>query len=563
MPLFHRLDTTVTLVCAACGVNFHPRRDLVSTPLTCSKACLTVWRRRNMAEKPCARCGKSFVPKQAGQRYCSLKCARKKRDIPARECLWCRTTFIPKRPEAKYCSLLCARGASLSQVPRSVSNSPETNAKRRATQLARIAAGVWVPPNIARVPGHETTESAPRSREDIGEPEGSAPREPLSYPPIGREARTAWRLNGELRQAQVDALLSRQAIGAEGRTVILAGQGSYMGVEGGALVVHQGRTHGVPAPSKERLYPAVHNVRRILWVGEHGHMTGTMTLAAASWCAREGIHLVALDGSDFPLLELAPMSAPQDVALRRRQWLISSGAVLAGCPTAEEVARDLVRRKVEGQQRALIAHEELPGRDHALIALGRRLDYLRHEAAPELHHSLDYLRALEMRTALAYFRAWEGLRLRWAKPDTKRVPEYWLAARGRVSPLSPSDNARHAVDPLNACLNYAYGCLITQCRRALLAEGLDLTCGFLHADKPRRDSLTYDLAELERGAVDDLLLTFLGKTTLHYADFAREESGHVMVHPQFTRLLIANVRVPQERVNEHAKWLRLRLSGDN
>jgi len=68
--------------------------------------------------------------------------------------------------------------------------------------------------------------------------------------------------------------------------------------------------------------------------------------------------------------------------------------------------------------------------------------------------------------------------------------------------------------------------------------------------------------ELERGAVDDLLLSFLERTTLHYADFAREESGKVTVHPQFTRLLIANVRLPQGRLNEHAKWLRLRLSGD-
>jgi CRISPR/Cas system-associated endonuclease Cas1 len=90
----------------------------------------------------------------------------------------------------------------------------------------------------------------------------------------------------------------------------------------------------------------------------------------------------------------------------------------------------------------------------------------------------------------------------------------------------------------------------------LLAEGFDVAGGFLHADKAGRDSLTYDLMELERGAVDDLLLTFLGKTTLHYGDFAREPGGQVALHPQLTRLLLAECRVPQSRVDEHARWLR-------
>jgi CRISPR/Cas system-associated endonuclease Cas1 len=113
---------------------------------------------------------------------------------------------------------------------------------------------------------------------------------------------------------------------------------------------------------------------------------------------------------------------------------------------------------------------------------------------------------------------------------------------------------------LNAFLNYCYACLASQCRQALLTEGFDVSCGFLHADKPGRDSLTYDLIELERGAVDDLLLTFLGKTTLHYGDFARASDGAITLHPQLTRLLLAHVRLPQARLDGHARWLRLLLS---
>jgi CRISPR-associated protein Cas1 len=156
--------------------------------------------------------------------------------------------------------------------------------------------------------------------------------------------------------------------------------------------------------------------------------------------------------------------------------------------------------------------------------------------------------------------------VRWSRADLHRIPPHWLTARSRTSPLAPNGNARRAVDPVNACLNYGYGCLASQCRQALLAKGFDLAGGFLHADKPGRDSLTYDLMELEleleRGAVDDLVLTFLGKTTLHYGDFARSADGQIMLHPQLTRLLLAQCRVPQSRVDEHARWLRrLLLAG--
>jgi CRISPR/Cas system-associated endonuclease Cas1 len=82
-------------------------------------------------------------------------------------------------------------------------------------------------------------------------------------------------------------------------------------------------------------------------------------------------------------------------------------------------------------------------------------------------------------------------------------------ARDRSSPLAPGDNARQAVDPLNAALNYAYGLLEGQCRQALSTLGFDDACGFLHLDKAHRDSLVYDLMECERGTVDGLVLDLL------------------------------------------------------
>jgi CRISPR-associated endonuclease Cas1 len=279
-----------------------------------------------------------------------------------------------------------------------------------------------------------------------------------------------------------------------------------------------------------------------------------MTLAAAAWCQREDVHLTVLDGTGMPLLEVYPhpSSTPVDTELQRRQWLVSSGVVLPGSNSASEIAHEIVKRKVEGQYQTLLAHSDLPGQPKGLALFEAWRSWLNLRQS----YPIDYLRQLEGRLAYAYFRTWEGWQLQWAKPDTRRVPPHWLTARARNSPLSYTNSGRHAVDPLNACLNYCYACLASQCRQSLLAESFSLAAGFLHFDKPGRDSLTYDLEELERGAVDDLLLTFLSKTVLHYGDFARDEKGKVTLHPQLTRLLLAECRVPQSRVDAHARWLK-------
>ena len=120
--------------------------------------------------------------------------------------------------------------------------------------------------------------------------------------------------------------------------------------------------------------------------------------------------------------------------------------------------------------------------------------------------------------------------------------------------------ARHAVDPANTILNYAYAVLEAQCRQALTAEGFDLSCGFLHADKQHRDSLVYDLMELYRPAVDALVLTFLGRTTFAYGDMVRASTGQCLLHPQLARAVVAGCRVEQVRVQDGARQLRVLLT---
>jgi CRISPR-associated protein Cas1 len=94
-----------------------------------------------------------------------------------------------------------------------------------------------------------------------------------------------------------------------------------------------------------------------------------------------------------------------------------------------------------------------------------------------------------------------------------------------------------------------------QTRQALSTAGLDLACGFLHADRRGRDALVYNLMELARPAVDERVLTFLESATFHAGDFTRVSDGSCRLHPQLARAVVATCGVPQSHIAEHVAWL--------
>jgi CRISPR-associated endonuclease Cas1 len=218
------------------------------------------------------------------------------------------------------------------------------------------------------------------------------------------------------------------------------------------------------------------------------------------------------------------------------------------------VAQWLVRSKIQGQRETLVRFPALPGAKAGVQKLHELLAWFDLPTLPPWLRSIIGVRTFEGQAAGLYFAAWKGYPLQWRKSARRYVPPHWQTIRERHSPLS--DSARRAVDPANAILNYAYGVLEAQCRQALTAEGFDLSCGFLHADKQYRDSLVYDLMELFRPAVDALVLGFLDRTTFGYADMVRASAGQCMLHPQLARAVAAGCRLEQEAVDAGAKELR-------
>jgi CRISPR-associated endonuclease Cas1 len=274
---------------------------------------------------------------------------------------------------------------------------------------------------------------------------------------------------------------------------------------------------------------------------------GSLSFPAIQWCAQQGITIHLTDRSGRLLSTLTP-DATADAALRRRQYLAQdSGLDVAIC-------QELVRRKLAAQRATLVRHPELPRQARALETFDMALAWLTLPELPPWLQSVDMVRIYEARTASAYFGAWEGWPLRWSASEARRVPPHWRVARARSSPLAPGDNARRAVDPLNAALNYAYSLLEGQWRQALAQMGFDVAYGFLHADKIHRDSLVHDLMACARGTVDGLVLDFLAGVKITAGDLIRVSDGSCRLHPQLARAVVAAFRVPQQQIEEHAQW---------
>jgi CRISP-associated protein Cas1 len=86
-------------------------------------------------------------------------------------------------------------------------------------------------------------------------------------------------------------------------------------------------------------------------------------------------------------------------------------------------------------------------------------------------------------------------------------------------------------------------------RIATVSQDLDPTIGYLHACRPGRVALVYDLLEPLRPRVDRLVLDFVRSHTFTPSDFIWGIDGGCRLHPQLARqvagLSANNVMVQQ------------------
>jgi CRISPR-associated endonuclease Cas1 len=263
------------------------------------------------------------------------------------------------------------------------------------------------------------------------------------------------------------------------------------------------------------------DLKRVVVLGP----SGSISLDAIRWLHGVGVPLVHLHPDGTVYVAAVPEAAGVP-SLKRAQALAAETGV------GLRLAIDLLRDKLEGQVRVL---ELLPHGPAVQEARGGLLNALQ---GLDQARDLPSLRSVEGVGAKAYWRAWQGVPVRFATADGVRRPRHWQAFRTRVSPLhGGAGSPRKAVNPANAILNYLYAVLEAEARIAALAVGLDPMLGLLHADARSRDSLALDLMEPVRPAVDAWVLDLLTRRVFTKEDFFELETGQCRLMPAMTEAL--------------------------
>jgi len=345
-----------------------------------------------------------------------------------------------------------------------------------------------------------------------------------------------WADRGQYWQ-EVDARpKQRRGKRTEATALVLTGHGVRLRIEQGALVIRNGFTHYPQSRQEWRLFPGDRRLPSRIVVLDSD---GALSLDVITWLAQQAVPLILLDWQGQVLSTLDGGGAVPDLGLRAAQLTArQTGAGL-------RLGTQLIAAKVKASMDTVRSLPPSLGRDRAASRLAGTLHELEHWPPGDV----ETLRLIEGRAALAYFTCWESIPLHWKGTGRKPIPLEWHHVGLRQSFVSGTN--RHATHPLNAMLNYAYGVLESQVRIATVAAGLDPTIGYLHACRPGRVALVYDLMEPLRPQVDRRVLDFVQGRTFDPRDFVLTERGVCRLHPQLART-VAGLAVGEAAVQEVA-----------
>jgi CRISPR-associated protein Cas1 len=76
-----------------------------------------------------------------------------------------------------------------------------------------------------------------------------------------------------------------------------------------------------------------------------------------------------------------------------------------------------------------------------------------------------------------------------------------------------------AKDPFNSMLNYSYGILYSNVEKACIIAGLDPYIGIMHTDNYNKKALVFDLVEMYRGYMDEIIFKMFAKRTVKTEHF--------------------------------------------
>jgi CRISPR-associated protein Cas1 len=274
-------------------------------------------------------------------------------------------------------------------------------------------------------------------------------------------------------------------------TLYLLTQGLYVHRDHLALRIEQ--------DGQLKLSLPIHNLESVLIFGPSAMSPPAMQLC---WENNVAVAFLSEHGQFLARVEGIPQGS---VLLRRAQHRTAEDPILT-----LRLIKNLVAGKIQNE-RWLINRTARETTDEAertkLTTTAQQLAYgLRELPAAQ---DADAARGIEGHAAALYFDAFP---LHLKPAIRERFP---FDGRERRPPR----------DALNCLLSFLYALLRHDCVAALTAVGLDPFVGFLHTDRPGRESLALDLMEEFRALADRVAITLLNRGELKPAHFVEREGG--------------------------------------
>lgn len=277
-------------------------------------------------------------------------------------------------------------------------------------------------------------------------------------------------------------------------TLYVTSEDVYLGIEGESVTVKRGDEIVLRVP--------IHNIEAIIAFNYVGASPALMRK-----CGERGVSISFFQGDRFCGRVVGQENG--NVILRKTQYRYSDNE-----EHSLVIARNMILGKVYNQRYVI----ERARRDYPLRLDAEKLykasGFLKQSISNiKMCKELEELRGYEGEAAAVYFQAFDELILQNKK-------DFNFQGRNKRPPL----------DRVNALLSFAYSLLAVECAGAAYSVGLDPYVGFLHRDRPGRQSLALDIMEEFRAPIADrFVLTMINKQEVHAKGFKQMENGAVIM----------------------------------
>ncbi len=310
--------------------------------------------------------------------------------------------------------------------------------------------------------------------------------------------------------------------------LILSGHNISLRIENGTLFIRDGFTHHPQKRDEYRYFPGSLDLppRIILIDG-----SGSLSLAVLDWLREQKLPLIRVSWDGKSASTFAENGMPTDPL--KVKWQIEQ----ANDERARvKFAVSFIRKKLIASRQTLRnLLKDQKGFEKADQVLSENIELLKSDPPT----SIDKLYAVEGPCAYFYFRAWEGLSLKWKGLNRHPLPPTWERFEQRSSVLTGRKPKNwRATHPINAMLNYAYAVLEADVRLKVLADGYDPRFGIMHrVYKDASDAYVFDLMEPLRPKVDAAVLTFALGERFSPKDFVLRKDGVCRLSPALAKRL--------------------------